>query len=136
MATVAEDIYKFPDANAMRDCVEASAEFVITGGAGAIGTTDADDVGITLARTGAGTYNGTFPACPAGSTAGIQGRARIIPYVAFSPALTVVDAVITARSVTAGTFTVKTLNAAGAATDGAAADIIGVKLILQYRPVP
>lgn len=137
MSSTAEDTYKFPDFTMMQHAVHGTAEWTISGAGGVVGTTDTDDPGITaLVRTGAGIYTGTFPAVPAGSASGVQGRGRITPYIAKSAALTVVDAVITARSLTAGTFTLKTLNAAGSATDPADTDIIGCLFDLQFKPVP
>lgn len=80
---------------------------------------DASDPGFTWARTGAGVYNVTFPACP---------RGDIIPKIVRSAASTVFTAVVTALDVRAGTATIRFNNAAGAATDPANGDIIGCQL--------
>lgn len=97
------------------------------GAAGAVDPTIAGyraSAGCTLTNTGAGTFTGVFPACP---------NVAPLPYVAVSAAGTVVDAVCTAYSATAGTIALTTKNAAGAATNPASGDIIG--LILFYIPM-
>lgn len=79
---------------------------------------------ITVTRTGAGTYNVTFPAQL--STATCYVRA----YVVLSAATTVAQATITAFSQTAGTATfVTALNAAGTAVDPANGDILMLEVV-------
>lgn len=133
MASNAEDVYKWPSYNAMRECLDLTAEFPIQGG-GVVNTstTDVDDPGITLVRTGTGTYSGTFPASPAGATTGKQGRARIGPSLQSS---TLTTAAVTAINPTAGTFTLKTWNTAGTPADPASGDVIVLFFSIQMRPV-
>lgn len=93
---------------------------VAIGASGAVDSTVAGyDVarGITVTRTGTGTYSLVFPACP---------RATVQVFVEKSAVPTVFDAVCTAKSPTAGTATFKTFNAAGTATDPASGDLIAV----------
>lgn len=85
------------------------------GATGAPGTTTGVS-GYTFTRSTNGVYTVT---CPPGVDA------VIFPFVRVSAALTVVDCVVTAQSATAGTFTVKSLNASGVATDPANGDILG-----------
>ena len=97
------------------------------GAAGAVDSTVAGyraSTGCTLTNTGAGTYTGVFPACP-----------NMVPFVfiAQSAAGTVVDAVATAYSATAGTIAFTTKAANGTATNPASGDIIGV--VYFYLPM-
>jgi hypothetical protein len=92
------------------------------GATGAVGTQVVGCAGVTFTRTGAGTYTLVYPAAVAGA---------LIPYVAKSAAPTVFDCSVTARNVTAGTATIVFANAAGAATDPANGDIVGLLLILK-----
>jgi len=80
---------------------------------------------ITLTRTGAGTYTGTFPIMAASTTS----IAYVEVGVALSAAITVAKAVVTAFSPTAGTFgfTVS-LNTAGTAVDPANGDALFVRV--------
>lgn len=80
-----------------------------------------DHPDITAVRSGVGTINLTFPPC----TSAVVSVREI-----YSPALTVIDGVITAKSITAGTATVKVLNASGSATDPASGDVITLRLDL------
>lgn len=134
MATNAEDVYKFPSFNGMRDCLDLTAEFPI-GASGAVvtATTDVDDPGITLVRSSQGVYAGTMPASPAGSTSGKQGRVRFGPSLQSS---TITTCQVTTYSATAGTFTLKTWNTAGTPVDPANGDIIVLFISIQFRPVP
>lgn len=92
---------------------------VAIGAAGAVDSTIAGyrvAPGVTLTRTGAGTYSVVYPACP---------NAVLLAFIELSAAGTVIDAGLTAKSQTAGTATLVTRNAAGAATDPASGDLIG-----------
>lgn len=94
----------------------------ITFGASSIASQTSDHPDITATRTGAGTYNLTFP--PSYLVAIIKAEEI------YSPALTVLGFATTAKNVAAGTATVKVTNAAGAATDPATSDIITIGLEL------
>lgn len=87
------------------------------GATGAVGSQIFGPPGVTLTRTGTGTYTIVYPAA--------LGMA-IIPYIAKSAAPTVFDVSVTAKSATAGTATIVTANAAGTATDPANGDILGL----------
>lgn len=80
------------------------------------------DVGMSLTRASAGTYNLVFPACPSDAvlqlTLGHTGTPNVfsVRYSTFAP--------------TSGTATVITANAAGAATDNNSAGLqIGITLV-------
>ena len=93
---------------------------VAIGAAGAVDSTIAGyrvAPNVVMANTGAGTFSLTYPACP---------NATILAFVELSAAATVVDAGLTAKNPGAGTATVKTYNAAGAATNPASGDLIGI----------
>jgi len=92
------------------------------GATGAVGSQIFGPPGVTFTRTGAGTYTLVFPAAPG---------VGLIPYVAISAAGTVIDGTITAKSSTAGTATVVFRNAAGAATDPASGDVVGLVMIAK-----
>lgn len=95
---------------------------VAIGAGGAVDPTVAGyDVarGVSVSRTGTGTYNLVFPQCP---------RCTIVAFVEKSAALTVVDVVFTAKSPTAGTATFKTVAAAGTAADPASGDLIAIMI--------
>ena len=83
--------------------------------------TDADP-GFTIARNSAGNYSLTFPPYPAG------GGARLVATIQQSAAGTVVTAAPTALDMAAGTATLITRNAAGAATDPANGDKLNVEV--------
>ena len=95
------------------------------GATGAPGTTTGLP-GFTFTRSTNGTYT---VVCPSGVDA------VIFPFVRLSAALTVIDCVVTAQSATAGTFTVKSLNAAGAATDPASGDILGFFIMAKATAI-
>ncbi len=95
------------------------------GATGAPGTTTGIP-GFTFTRSTNGVYT---VVCPPGVDA------VIFPFVRLSAALTVVDAVVTAQSATAGTFTVKTLNAGGTPTDPANGDIIGFYIMAKATAI-
>lgn len=89
------------------------------GAAGAYDPTNAANrvpSGFTIANGGAGVFTITFAPMPGGT---------LLPFVQQSPTPTVFDAVGTASSVTAGTWTVKTFNAAGSPTNPASGDLLG-----------
>jgi hypothetical protein len=54
-----------------------------------------------------------------------------LDFSVYSPALTVIDIVVTARDTAAGTATIKTLNASGAATNMASGDYFTWKLVAR-----
>jgi hypothetical protein len=87
------------------------------GATGAVGSQIFGPPGVTFTRTGAGTYTLVYP--PA---LGLS----LVPFVAVSAAGTVIDGTITAKNAPAGTATVVFRNAAGAATDPANGDIVGL----------
>jgi hypothetical protein len=95
---------------------------VTIGATGAVSDHDGDN-GIVLARTGTGTYSVAYPACP---------KASILVNLV-SPSKTVVTSVLTAKSSTAGTATLKTLAGTNAAadTDPASGDLIEVAITAQ-----
>lgn len=93
---------------------------VAIGAAGAVDSTIAGyrvAPGVVMANTGAGTYSLVYPICP---------NATILVFVESSAAGTVIDASLTAKSPTAGTASITVRNAAGAATNPANGDLIGV----------
>lgn len=92
------------------------------GATGAVGSQIFGPPGVTFTRTGAGTYTLVYPAA-LGLT--------LLPYVAVSAAGTVIDGGLTAKSSTAGTATIVFRNAAGAATDPANGDIVGLIFIAK-----
>lgn len=94
------------------------ASFAVTGASGAPDTTSSNyrvPNGVTITRTGTGTYNITFPGMPYGF---------VNAFIGLSAAGTVVDVVPSALSATAGTATLVTKNAAGTATDPASGDVV------------
>jgi hypothetical protein len=95
-------------------------EFPI-GASGAVGTADGDS-DMTLAKSDTGEYALTFPACP---------KALIIP-VLKSAAGTVTEAILLAKSATAGTATIQT-SIGGVATEPASGDAIYVLVFARTR---
>jgi hypothetical protein len=91
-------------------------------GAAGVATVDSEhsDPKTTLARTGAGVYNATFPGA---------ARGFVDPKIIRSAASTVFTAVVTALDIAAGTATIRFNNAAGAATDPANGDIVGYVVV-------
>lgn len=93
-------------------------------GIGAIGAVDSTNAlhdlarGVTVARTGAGVYDITYPACP---------KARVVPFVQKSAAATVTEAICTAIAPSSGTATLR-FSKAGVATDPASGDVIGFNI--------
>jgi hypothetical protein len=93
---------------------------VAIGAAGAVDSTIAGyrvAPGVTMTNTGAGTFSLVYPIAP---------NATILVFVESSAAGTVIDATLTAKSATAGTASITTRNAAGAATNPASGDLIGI----------
>lgn len=119
MATNLGNIAAFPAKATCIDTVISRASIVV-GAAGAVAVV-VGDMGISAVNAGAGTFTVTFPSMP--------GTRQSILLQLQSAALTVVDAVITALDTGAGTATVKTLNAAGAATNPASGDIVVIVFI-------
>jgi len=72
--------------------------------------------GVVMANTGTGTFSLVYPACP---------NAVVHVFVESSAAATVTEAILTAKSPSAGTATVRT-SKAGTATNPASGDLIGV----------
>lgn len=99
--------------------VKMQTAYVTIGGSGAVSTSGTGyriPSGFAISNSGTGTFTVTYAASPS---------AVIIPFIQLSAAATVVDAVPSAFSATAGTMTLKTLNASGAATNPASGDVIG-----------
>lgn len=88
---------------------------VTIGATGAVGAT-VIDAPITVTRASAGTYTLTYP----------YGYDAVVSPQVVSPASTINGANCTAVSGSAGTATVVTRNAAGAATDPANGDILQI----------
>jgi len=105
------------NALAVQDNLRIAALEINIGATGAVGSQIFGPPGVTLTRTGTGTYTLVYPAA--------LGVA-IVPYIAKSAAPTVFDVSVTAKSATAGTATIVTANAAGTATDPANGDILGL----------
>ncbi len=105
------------NALAVQDNLRIAVLELNIGATGAVGTQIFGPPGVTYTRSSAGVYTIVYPAA--------LGMA-LIPYIAKSAAPTVFDAMITAKNQTAGTATVTYTNAAGAATDPANGDIIGM----------
>lgn len=102
-----------------RELTQLTSSIAI-GAAGAVDSTIAGyrvAPGVVVTNTGAGTFSVTFPACP---------NATIKPFVEVSAAATVITAILTAKNPGAGTATLRTNNAAGAATNPASGDLIGL----------
>ncbi len=118
MAQAIGDYPRYPVHSHVKDGVSWSAVIVI-GAAGAVAAV-AGAPGIGAANGAAGVYSVTYPAVPADATTHAQPRAQI----GNSAVPTVFTALITAYDVEAGTATVKTFNAAGAATNPASGDSI------------
>lgn len=128
MALVAGETNNYNMKAAKRDRVELEARATITGGAGVVVTplTAQDDPGMTIVRAGsAGLYNLTFPA-----SADLLGA---LDALIISPAGTVKGWYCTAFAPNLGTASIQFINAAGAATDPAAADSFVVQLTLSMR---
>lgn len=87
---------------------------VAIGGTGAPTVSKSPDAAFTVTRTDTGIYALTYP----------KGKNVWITHGIYSPLLTVVGLVVTARDATAGTATIKTLAGtnAAAATDPASGD--------------
>jgi hypothetical protein len=112
-----------PMAAATADTVRLVMNVVI-GAAGAVSTT-LGDRGCSAALNGAGTYDLTFPKVPDSGQATSRTQVHITMQ---SPALTIASVVLTATDPAAGTATLKTLNAAGAAAAPASGDVISVQI--------
>lgn len=96
---------------------------------GAAGAVDSSITGyrvpanVVVANTGTGTFSITYPICP---------NVTIIPHVEVSAAATVTEAILTAKSPTAGTATLRT-SKAGTAANPASGDLIS--LTFNFLPV-
>jgi hypothetical protein len=128
MTINAGDIAGYMAKSAKRDRLELQARATITGGAGVIVTplTASDDPAFSVTRGGsAGLYALTFPA-----SADALG---MIDVCLISPAGTVKGWYCTAANFAAGTASIQTVNAAGTATDPAAADSIVIQILVSCR---
>lgn len=125
MTAAARDLNVNPMRSPQRE-LTVSISSVAIGAAGAVDSTIAGyrvSPEVVMANTGAGTFSLTYAPC-VGCT--------IQPFVELSAASTVVDAVLTAKSPTAGTATIAVKNAAGANTNPASGDLIGIRI--EYLP--
>lgn len=113
------DMSRFP-AMSGRGNVTTWLSQVDIGAAGAPTPAASSDPGFTWTRTGAGVYDVVFPQCTRGLAA---------PVIQKTAAATVFTAVLTARDMRAGTCTVRFNNAAGAATDPANGDVVGLIIL-------
>ena len=125
MSTVIGESYPYPMECAHRRRIEVEAVIPLLA-SGAVGTPlILDDPGITITRTGAGTYNLTFPAgadlggFPDGQVAPSTGALRSVYFTAFAPNL--------------GTATAVTMNGSGTATDSAGGDTLRLQFYLNAR---
>lgn len=126
MAQAARDLATKPSVSTELNHIVTTASVAI-GAAGAVDSTITGfrvPAGITVANTGAGTFSVVYPICP---------NVTIKPCIELSAAATVVTAILTAKSPTAGTATLRTNNAAGAATNPASGDLIG--LTFHFLPM-
>jgi hypothetical protein len=130
MATVIGQSAQYPLRASRKEKVMMTARVVI-GAAGAVGTTsEYDDPGLSVVLNGAGTYDVTMPKCP--------GQVRVKLQV-YSPLLTVVNAVVTAKDFAAGTMTFKTIAATSSsdttpvATNPASGDEVWLQLCADLR---
>lgn len=97
---------------------------VAIGGSGAVDPTQAGNRvpgQIVMTNTGTGTFSLTFPASP-------NCTIEVFPEV--SAAATVTEAILTAKSPTAGTATIRT-SKAGTAANPASGDLIGIIIYAQ-----
>jgi hypothetical protein len=106
MATQSADSVAYVEKAATRDLIEYRLKVAI-GATGAVGTTTVDDPGVTITRTGVGTYNLTYPA----------GQDVFIDFqlLAADATPTAASFVTTAESPTAGTATFVAINGTAAA---------------------
>lgn len=128
MTQNAGDIAAYPARCGKRDRIELECRATVTGGAGVIVTplTAQDDPNMSVARGGsAGLYNLVFP-----QSADLLGS---LDALVISPAGTVKGWYCTAFAPNLGTAQIQFVNAAGAATDPAAADSFVVQLTLSMR---
>jgi hypothetical protein len=122
MAINIGDLGQYP-LRARRDSVLARA-LIDIGATGA--PTVSGDQGITITRTGVGTYTGTFPPCPTDTVALPTLDIRVQK----SAAATVAQCLITALSMTAGTCSFQVyLNTAGTPVEAANGDRLVFELI-------
>lgn len=106
MTANAADCRSMPGRAATRDRIEFYSSWAI-GATGAVGTQVTDDAGITLTRTGVGTYALTYPA----------GKAVFFDFqlLAADATPTAASFITTAESPTAGTATIVAVNGTAAA---------------------
>jgi hypothetical protein len=121
MPATARDLSVSPVRSSERELTLITSSVAI-GAAGAVDPTIAGNrvaPGVVMANTGTGTFSLVYPACP---------NATIRVWVESSAAATVCEAILTAKSQTAGTATVRT-SKAGTATNPASGDLIGVEIM-------
>jgi hypothetical protein len=121
MAQAARDMNVNPVRSTEREVIAITSSVAI-GAAGAVDSTIAGyrvAPGVTVANTGTGTFSLAYPVCP---------NATIKVFVEMSAAATVTEAILTAKSPTAGTATIRT-SKAGTATNPASGDLIGVVIL-------
>lgn len=122
MTAAAHDIGGFPFRGHGRANVLVLEAVQAIGAAGAVGTLDKDDPGVTVAKNAStGTYDITYPKCV---------KARIY-WALISAAGTVKTAWIAALSATAGTAQLVTGNGGGTATNPADGDKIQLLFLLE-----
>lgn len=118
MAATARDLYVNPVRSTERELTLITSSVAI-GAAGAVDSTITGyrvAQGVVMANTGTGTFSLVYPACPG---------AVVHVFVEQSAAATVTEAILTAKSPSAGTATVRT-SKAGTAANPASGDLIGV----------
>jgi hypothetical protein len=121
MPATARDLSVNPVRSSERELILITSSVAI-GAAGAVDSTIAGyrvAPGVTMANTGTGTFSLVYPASP---------NATIKVWIESSAAATVTEAILTAKSSTAGTATVRT-SKAGTATNPASGDLIGVEIM-------
>lgn len=125
MTTIAGNIAaQYTKKAAHQERLDISADVSI-GASGAIGTTQADDPGVTLTKNGGtGDYTLAFPTAPKG---------RITSIYVVSAAGTIKGLGVVSFDPTAGTLNFITHNGGGTATNPASGDVIHVGLSLDMR---
>jgi hypothetical protein len=118
MAATARDLSVNPTRSTERELTLITSSVAI----GAAGAVDSSITGyrvapgVVMANTGTGTFSLVYPACP---------NATVLAFIEQSAAATVTEAILTAKSASAGTATVRT-SKAGTATNPASGDLVGI----------
>lgn len=121
MPQAARDMSVNPVRSTERELILITSSVAI-GAAGAVDSTIAGyrvAPGVTVANTGTGTFSLVYPVCP---------NATIKVWIESSAAATVTEAILTAKSPSAGTGTIRT-SKAGTATNPASGDLIGIEIM-------